>query len=376
MEPHDISPKDNSTDLNTPPENFSYNTGRWNEEEHQKFIEGILEYGNEWKSVQKIVKTRSSTQARSHAQKFVLSIKKLMEKKNFESKENLIDFILQKYIIKNNRVITEKNKQKLFSVITQGIFENSSDSENNINDVKNKQNIGVKCGKILNEKNREECLNNFSGISNNNKLIVQKNLFYNDNNNIIVNGVINNNNSNSVFNIKKETIFNIRKDPSNINRKRQRLLKKDNLKKDILKENLTVQNINNKNCQNINNNYQKNRYPKNINNKIININLNNNLNNNSNIIHSIFSNPKFEISRDSYQISPDSIQKTEKFIKEEHTEYNNNQTDPFKLDFDNYQDNNSNSSDNDLIKSQLNYYSYDFMNVENENNFDDLYLNH
>ena len=375
MEPHDISPKDNSTDLNTPPENFSYNTGRWNEEEHQKFIEGILEYGNEWKSVQKIVKTRSSTQARSHAQKFVLSIKKLMEKKNFESKENLIDFILQKYIIKNNRVITEKNKQKLFSVITQGIFENSSDSENNINDVKNKQNIGVKCGKILNEKNREECLNNFSGISNNNKLIVQKNLFYNDNNNIIVNGVINNN-SNSVFNIKKETIFNIRKDPSNINRKRQRLLKKDNLKKDILKENLTVQNINNKNCQNINNNYQKNRHPKNINNKIININLNNNLTNNSNIIHSIFSNPKFEISRDSYQISPDSIQKTEKCIKEEHTEYNNNQTDPFKLDFDNYQDNNSNSSDNDLIKSQLNYYSYDFMNVENENNFDDLYLNH
>ena len=375
MEPHDISPKDNSTDLNTPPENFSYNTGRWNEEEHQKFIEGILEYGNEWKSVQKIVKTRSSTQARSHAQKFVLSIKKLMEKKNFESKENLIDFILQKYIIKNNRVITEKNKQKLFSVITQGIFENSSDSENNINEVKNKQNIGVKCGKILNEKNREECLNNFSGISNNSKLIVQKNLFYNDNNNIIVNGVINNN-SNSVFNIKKETIFNIRKDPSNINRKRQRLLKKDNLKKDILKENLTVQNINNKNCQNINNNYQKNRHPKNINNKIININLNNNLNNNSNIIHSIFSNPKFEISRDSYQISPDSIQKTEKCIKEEHTEYNNNQTDPFKLDFDNYQDNNSNSSDNDLIKSQLNYYSYDFMNVENENNFDDLYLNH
>ena len=45
------------------------------EEEHQKFIDGILEYGNEWKKVQQIIKTRSSTQARSHAQKFFLKLK-------------------------------------------------------------------------------------------------------------------------------------------------------------------------------------------------------------------------------------------------------------------------------------------------------------
>ena len=51
-----------SNDLNS---NNQYNTGRWTEEEHNKFIEGILEYGNEWKKVQQIIKTRSSTQARS-----------------------------------------------------------------------------------------------------------------------------------------------------------------------------------------------------------------------------------------------------------------------------------------------------------------------
>ena len=50
--------------------NNQFHAGRWTEEEHQKFIDGILEYGNEWKNVQKIIKTRSSTQARSHAQKF------------------------------------------------------------------------------------------------------------------------------------------------------------------------------------------------------------------------------------------------------------------------------------------------------------------
>ena len=47
-----------------------YQSGKWTEEEHEKFIEGILNYGNEWKKVQQIIKTRSSTQARSHAQKF------------------------------------------------------------------------------------------------------------------------------------------------------------------------------------------------------------------------------------------------------------------------------------------------------------------
>lgn len=54
----------------------SFNTGRWMSEEHQRFIEALLKHGNEWKSVQKYVGTRSSTQARSHAQKFFVKIGK------------------------------------------------------------------------------------------------------------------------------------------------------------------------------------------------------------------------------------------------------------------------------------------------------------
>ena len=53
-----------------------YNCGRWQPEEHKRFIEAIMKYGNEWKLVQKHVGTRSSTQARSHAQKFFVKIKK------------------------------------------------------------------------------------------------------------------------------------------------------------------------------------------------------------------------------------------------------------------------------------------------------------
>lgn len=54
----------------------SFNTGRWQPDEHQRFIEALLKYGNEWKSVQRHVATRSSTQARSHAQKFFVKINK------------------------------------------------------------------------------------------------------------------------------------------------------------------------------------------------------------------------------------------------------------------------------------------------------------
>lgn len=45
------------------------NHGRWTNEEHEKFLEAIEIYGRDWKKVQGYVVTRTSTQARSHAQK-------------------------------------------------------------------------------------------------------------------------------------------------------------------------------------------------------------------------------------------------------------------------------------------------------------------
>jgi SHAQKYF class myb-like DNA-binding protein len=56
--------------------NDNFNQGRWLPEEHSKFIEAMYLYGNEWKRVQKYIGTRSSTQARSHAQKFFIRLKK------------------------------------------------------------------------------------------------------------------------------------------------------------------------------------------------------------------------------------------------------------------------------------------------------------
>lgn len=69
-------------------DNQLYNTGRWTKEEHIKFVEAIILHGNEWKQVQSYVKSRTSTQARSHAQKFFLKLKKC---KSISSKECGID---------------------------------------------------------------------------------------------------------------------------------------------------------------------------------------------------------------------------------------------------------------------------------------------
>ena len=49
--------------------NKQFNTGRWSKGEHEKFLEAIKIYGRNWKQVEDYVITRSSTQARSHAQK-------------------------------------------------------------------------------------------------------------------------------------------------------------------------------------------------------------------------------------------------------------------------------------------------------------------
>ena len=98
-------------------EQSEYNTGRWTNDEHIKFIQGILKYGNEWKRVQSIIKTRSSTQARSHAQKYFLKIKKEVNPLLLADKDKLIQYIITSNRIQENCTLTEEQKERLFSVI-------------------------------------------------------------------------------------------------------------------------------------------------------------------------------------------------------------------------------------------------------------------
>lgn len=62
-----------------------FSTGRWDKSEHEKFVEALRLYGKDWGKVQQYVGTRSSTQARSHAQKFFQRLDKV-----FSNKEDVI----------------------------------------------------------------------------------------------------------------------------------------------------------------------------------------------------------------------------------------------------------------------------------------------
>lgn len=50
--------------------------GRWIKGEQELFIQGCLAYGNNWKKMKQIVKTRTSAQIRSHAQKYLIKLTK------------------------------------------------------------------------------------------------------------------------------------------------------------------------------------------------------------------------------------------------------------------------------------------------------------
>lgn len=70
---------------------ITYNQGRWTSYEHFKFLEALKIYGKEWQKVQQHVNTRTSTQARSHAQKFFVKL----DKKNLTLEEFLKDLDLK-----------------------------------------------------------------------------------------------------------------------------------------------------------------------------------------------------------------------------------------------------------------------------------------
>lgn len=72
MSSYDSSSEDSVEEPSMPIQGL--NTGRWSKKEHLAFLKGIFEYGSKWKKVQNIVKTRNSTQARSHSQKFFMGM--------------------------------------------------------------------------------------------------------------------------------------------------------------------------------------------------------------------------------------------------------------------------------------------------------------
>jgi len=167
----------------------SENEGRWNDDEHLRFIEAISIYGNNWKEVQKYVGTRSSNQVRSHAQKFILKLKTFKDDSlgidlTDNSLKNLNDII---------KVIKEIEKDNKNNNIL--LFMNQKLSEKNMKTNENTFNKNKKKGKIIKNNNDiKENIDMNTNIDINNivQKIDNKKLIFESNINAINNENINN----------------------------------------------------------------------------------------------------------------------------------------------------------------------------------------
>ena len=156
----------------------SLNEGRWSFEEHIKFIEALVDYGKNWKDVQKYVGTRSAAQARSHAQKFLLKLKMI------KNDEINIDFT-------NNNI---KNLSDIIEVI-------KSKNENNENERKYIINTLINLSEAISyenyniqRNNKKERIPNFKPKTKTNKIREEGSISENNKstNNIIFNTLFNN----------------------------------------------------------------------------------------------------------------------------------------------------------------------------------------
>jgi len=149
--------------------NKNYSAGRWKSDEHQRFIDAIIMYGNNWRQVQKYVGTRSSTQTRSHAQKFFEKLKrsKIFIREKYDFSKNSLKILHD--IMKN---LPDKEYNQKLKELHSLSYERNSNSENDKNTLQNNNGI-INYNNTCNENND----NNFENYNNNND----------GNNNVVVN---------------------------------------------------------------------------------------------------------------------------------------------------------------------------------------------
>ena len=244
-------------------ENINSKEGRWTEDEHNKFLEGLVKYGTVWKKIKTLIKTRTSVQVRSHAQKFYLKMKSCKDESlgidfTLDSINSIKDMISQIKSINSNYDIIN-----IFKYLNNK-YENikKTQKSTNIKNKDNKDNNSLNEDTYHNEKINDEGSNKNYNCSSNNIIenqnnqfnLLEKNkesLFINQQiNSSIINNINNSYNNNfPLFNnlllINNNQIIN---SPTNLQNIGQL---KNSFNNPLL--NNYVYNINNQNC--INNNF-------------------------------------------------------------------------------------------------------------------------
>ena len=188
--------KNNKKNKKNKESNLDLNEGRWSTEEHIKFIEGLVKYGKNWKNVQKNIGTRSVSQTRSHAQKFLLKLKMIkstdfnldLTDKKIKNLSNIIEEIKSKNV--NNE------DEKTFLINT--LINLSKSISNEINGNKRRKKINIE-NPINNNINKNEQIKEVSNVPKATNLSDQelKRIEINNKNELINNS----NNKNNIVNV-------------------------------------------------------------------------------------------------------------------------------------------------------------------------------
>ena len=212
--------------------------GRWNKKEKKIFLEGFLKFRNNWKKLNEVVRTRSIIQLRSHAQKFMMRIQKLIE--NMDN-ENLIKTKIEELF---QRELKEKYNPLYLNKFTLYIIKNTKFSNNNklikncLNEKKSNsksyksykfKSKKFKKDKKKNDTNEKTEDNSNSNLNQNNDLIdseINKNL---DNNQLLCYNSLSFNYFNTDYNENKFGLFNYGKNEFDYFFKTGNLMKDDNL---------------------------------------------------------------------------------------------------------------------------------------------------
>ena len=120
--------------------NSKYSSGRWEVDEHKKFIEAIIKYGNDWKEVQKYIGTRSSSQARSHAQKFFIKLKQEQGKSKISNEIDYSNSSIKNFHDALQSISPEK-KQKIIKELENIVFDKQISNKKRKRHRSNKNNI-------------------------------------------------------------------------------------------------------------------------------------------------------------------------------------------------------------------------------------------
>ena len=154
--------------------------GRWSLEEQMLFVDAVLEFGGDWKKIQEKFSTRTITQIRSHAQKFLMKLKVnvYLKEKGLE-----YDFCWSKAITYLKSVLSDDEIKNIFYSLCVENKKRNIEKNLSIDKYNMKNDEYIKKGK-----ENTQYLNSYKNNNTNN---VEKNFIEKNNNNLDFGGLFN-----------------------------------------------------------------------------------------------------------------------------------------------------------------------------------------